>query len=314
MFSGYLQAAAYKNLNGALGHTGWQWLFIICGVISLPVGILGFFFNPDFPETTRAFYLKPAEREFARQRLVVEGYSSLGSTPWDRTKIFRIMKQWQFWILPLGYFFIQCSYPVQQPAYALWLKSRHVPVYDVNVYPTGQNAIGVVVQLVAGMLSDSPLLRGKRWQALITMQSGTIFACIVLAIWNIPDGLKYAAFYLSFCSAGVPGIWYSWYPELISHDHEMRGFVIASSNMFSYINQIWWSDAVWRTKDAPRFKAGFTGAAVMGSVLALWCLLVRVLEVRDAKRKEREVEGPRDEEAPSAPAVSPVGVVAEKNE
>lgn len=25
MFSGYLQAAAYDNLDGHLGHAGWQW-------------------------------------------------------------------------------------------------------------------------------------------------------------------------------------------------------------------------------------------------------------------------------------------------
>jgi ACS family pantothenate transporter-like MFS transporter len=25
MFSGYLQAAAYNNLDGKLGHSGWQW-------------------------------------------------------------------------------------------------------------------------------------------------------------------------------------------------------------------------------------------------------------------------------------------------
>ncbi len=32
MFSGYLQAAAYKNLSGVGGMKGYQWLFIIDGV------------------------------------------------------------------------------------------------------------------------------------------------------------------------------------------------------------------------------------------------------------------------------------------
>jgi ACS family pantothenate transporter-like MFS transporter len=50
MFSGYLQAGAYKGLSGKLGHGGWQWLFIICEIISLPIGVTGYFFNPIFPK------------------------------------------------------------------------------------------------------------------------------------------------------------------------------------------------------------------------------------------------------------------------
>lgn len=97
MFSGYLQAAAYDNLDGVLGHQGWQWLFIICGIISLPIGVLGYFFNPDFPETTRAFYISPEEAAFARQRLVDDGYKPLGASAWTKTKIFDIVWSWQFW-------------------------------------------------------------------------------------------------------------------------------------------------------------------------------------------------------------------------
>lgn len=40
MFAGYLQAAAYKNLDGVNGLAGWRWLFIIVTIITLPVSIL----------------------------------------------------------------------------------------------------------------------------------------------------------------------------------------------------------------------------------------------------------------------------------
>ncbi|KAF3035342.1 hypothetical protein E8E12_006713 [Didymella heteroderae] len=43
MFSGYLQAAVYKGLNGVNGFAGWQWLFIMDGIISAPICLAGFF-------------------------------------------------------------------------------------------------------------------------------------------------------------------------------------------------------------------------------------------------------------------------------
>ncbi|TVY78461.1 Pantothenate transporter liz1 [Lachnellula suecica] len=298
MFSGYLQAAAYNNLSGKMGHSGWQWLFIICGTISLPVGVMGYFFNPDFPENTRDFYLTNVEVEFAQQGLLDQGYKALGASPWDRKKLFKIMSQWQFWVLPFGYFFVQASYPVQQPAYTLWLKSEKYSIYQINVWPTGQAAVGAVVQIIAGMLSDSKMLRGKRWQPILVTQAGTFFSAVVLAIWNVPRRLKFAAFYLSYFSAGVPGIWYAWYPDLIPHDHEMRGFLIATSNMCGYINSIWFSDAVWRTAEGPTFKPGWIAASSFGVAIVLLTLLVRFLELRDGKQREFVQSGAHDLEVP----------------
>ncbi|KAF2443688.1 pantothenate transporter liz1 [Karstenula rhodostoma CBS 690.94] len=288
MFSGYIQAGAYSGLDGARGKQGWQWLFIVCGVISLPIAFLGYFFIPDFPETTRAFYITKDEAARQCARLAAEGQKPLGHNPWNRKKLLRIASQWQFWVLPMGYFFVQTSFPAEQPAYALWLKSTGHTVYERNVWPTGQVAIGVVVQLLAGMLSDSPLLKGRRWPAIVVMQVGTLFGVIIIAVWNVPDTLKYVAYYFTYFAAGVPGPYFAWYSDLIPHDHEMRGFVIAVSNMFSYIMRIWWTNAVWRTVDAPRYKAGFIGASAMGVALILLTVLLRILQSRDDKRRSDE--------------------------
>jgi hypothetical protein len=95
------------------------------------------FFNPDFLENTRAFYLSPAETALLRQRLLRNGYKPLGASAWDKAKIFRIMKQWQLWVLPLGYFFIQSSFPTAQPAFALYLKATHHSVTKSTSGPPG---------------------------------------------------------------------------------------------------------------------------------------------------------------------------------
>ncbi|KAF2679694.1 MFS general substrate transporter [Lentithecium fluviatile CBS 122367] len=305
MFSGYLQAGASKGLDGVMGREGWQWLFIVCGIISLPIAFLGYFFIPDFPETTRAFYITKEEAERQCKRLVEQGQKPLGHNPWDCKKFFRVAKQWQFWVLPVGYWFVQGSFPSYQPVFALYLKSTGHSVYERNVWPTGQVAVGVVVQLLAGMLSDSPLLKGQRWPAIVVMQAGTLFATLTLAVWNVPMRLKFVAYYFMYFSAGVPGPYYAWYSDLIPHDHEMRGFVIATSNMFSYIMSIWYTIAVWRTKDAPRYKAGFTAASVLGVAMIMLTLTLQVLGKR-VKRKHGKKElgnaRERDEEVSGSPS------------
>lgn len=139
------------------------------------------------------------------------------------------------------------------------------------------------------------------------MQVPTIVGCIVLAVWDVPDGLKYVAYYLTYTCAGVPGIYYAWYSGLIPHDHEMRGFVIAWSNMFSYIQSIWWTLTVWRTVLAPRFHAAFIAAACLGVALCCVSVLLTILgsaTVRNAvwlkkssvtRRLSQERANPREE-------------------
>jgi ACS family pantothenate transporter-like MFS transporter len=74
-FSGYLQAAIYGNLNGLHGLAGWRWLYIICGIMTVPCGFLLYFLVPDFPENTKVWYLSQAEIELARERCRINSES-----------------------------------------------------------------------------------------------------------------------------------------------------------------------------------------------------------------------------------------------
>lgn len=161
-----------------------------------------------------------------------------------------------------------------------------------------------MTQIVAGMLSDSPLLRGRRWQPLVVLQGVSVFASIVLAVWDVPIGLKYAAMYLTSTAAGVPGIYYAWFPDLMPDDHEKRGFLIAFSNVFSYVNQIWFADAFWRTSEKPRFHPGFIAAATFGCVLILTALLMHMLEQRDTRVRQRAAAITAEPADPSPPALT----------
>lgn len=100
-FGGYMQAAVYKNLNGVHGLAGWRWLYIVCGCMTIPVGIATFFLLPDTPLRTQAWYLTAAERELAIERVNRAGKAPPGKINLAMFK--RILSSWKWYLFTLGY-------------------------------------------------------------------------------------------------------------------------------------------------------------------------------------------------------------------
>lgn len=102
MFSGYLMAAVYK-LDGKSGYRGWQWLFIIDTVISLPIAVAGFFMFPDLPEITKAWYFTPDDIALAKKRMQLEGRAN--RAPFSKAKFKKIFSSWHIYLLSTLYIF-----------------------------------------------------------------------------------------------------------------------------------------------------------------------------------------------------------------
>jgi MFS transporter, ACS family, pantothenate transporter len=101
MFSGYLQAAIYKNLNGVHGLPGWRWLFIICGCINVPGAVWGFFAVPDSPFNSRAFYLSSDQMELARARMTKLGRKAFEGASLKTFR--RILSKPFVWVFVINY-------------------------------------------------------------------------------------------------------------------------------------------------------------------------------------------------------------------
>lgn len=65
---GGLLASAIQNMNGVQGHSGWRWIFILEGLLTMVLAIVVYFVLMDFPEDAR--WLTPEEREFMQARLL----------------------------------------------------------------------------------------------------------------------------------------------------------------------------------------------------------------------------------------------------
>ncbi|MCJ1436580.1 hypothetical protein MMC27_005960 [Xylographa pallens] len=166
MISGYLMAAVY-NLDGRGGMAGWKWLFIMDGVISMPVALAGYYFLPDIPETSRARYLSAEEIAYAQKRMKLEGREQ--RKPYTKAKLKKILTSWHIYGLSLLYVLFNNGAAGAVPVFAQYLKDSKYPIYTVaqiNVYPTSTGAVQIITTLAYAWLSDS-ILKGERWPPII---------------------------------------------------------------------------------------------------------------------------------------------------
>jgi len=69
-FGNLIAAGILDGLDGALGHSPWQWLYIIEGSITMAVGIVVVFVLPDFPTTWKL--LSPELKHVANRRMAID--------------------------------------------------------------------------------------------------------------------------------------------------------------------------------------------------------------------------------------------------
>lgn len=283
MFSGYLQAAVYTGLNGTLGKAGWQWLFIMDGIISAPICLAGFFLIPDLPENTRAFYLNADDTALARKRMDDIGRAPRRKLGWSILK--RVFQRWHVWVLTVLYIiFINTGPSSSVNPMSLWLKATGWSVTLINIIPTTQSAVQLVITISFSMLSDYTRNRP------LVMSISTFFGFLTslfLAIWNIPTGLKWFSFIMSRAAVAYGPLSMSWANEICGSDAEERAVVLGIMNAAGYAFNAWLPLLTYPVVDSPRFSKGFiyTTVAFVAQAVITWT--VWWLSQREKKNKER---------------------------
>ncbi|KAH7014153.1 major facilitator superfamily transporter [Microdochium trichocladiopsis] len=262
VISGYLQAATYSNLQGVLGHTGWQWLFLIQGVITLPTAFIGFAFWPGLPISPKRWYFTDEEHALAVKRIPVVEKEGI---TWKTFKYTLSRPMW--WIC------VPCYICLCQAAYwtgymQLWLKRSGFSVQLVNILPTFIDIIRALSSWLGTTLAGCLSLRGI-WSFQFTFM---FFACIVLAVWNVPDVLKFVAFYCGGFSGMASPILYSWLNTTLKENYGERGLIISSMMTLGFCMQIWVPLFTYPTVQAPRFPNGYPASAVFE--FAMWAFLM----------------------------------------
>ncbi|KAI5245198.1 putative pantothenate transporter [Aureobasidium subglaciale] len=270
-------------MNGVHGLSGWRWLFIFDGVITLPMALWGYYALPDLPSNTKVNWLTPAEKELALLRMKNAGKQLDEPITW--AGVARVLKTWHFWVYTAYYTFFICSENIG--GYMnLWLKSLdRYSVTQINTYPTVTNAITILTTLCYGWVSDGLGLRSPIVYFSLTV---CFFAAMNLAVWDgVPFGLKWASFYLTGFAQGSGPVFLTMVNEVCAGDSLERKLILGSTNSIAYAFNAWIPLITYNTTYAPRFLVG--NSVTVGLIVCAACTLslALYLQRRDAAGSKR---------------------------
>ncbi|KAH7093496.1 putative pantothenate transporter liz1 [Paraphoma chrysanthemicola] len=270
IFSGFLQAGIYNGMNGTAGLAGWRWLFIINGVISLPIAVLAYFFLPDTPGTAKPNWIfTERDLEIARDRMAKAGRRPEGQ-PYTIRTFTGFLTSWKTLLFTL-IFTMQpfCSQP--STSFVFWLKAHNkkgkplvYTVAQINEYPTIGNAFTAVYSLTCVWISDGPL-RGRRWPVILFSNMIAIVVFTLLAVTPVMGPFSHRAplYIVSTIGGSMVPLTMAWMAELISDNAEQRAFTAAAMNTLQYTSMAWIPLVWFQQIHQPFVTPGNRAAAVV---------------------------------------------------
>lgn len=131
------------------------------------------------------------------------------------------------------------------------LKKTLDSVSDLNNFPTGLQAVGIVSTLLWALSTD---IFGKRWISGYYVAVTAICVGILLLVPNVPTAGQFAAYYWSGTIYCIQATFFAWANDSMRHQPvALRAVVIACMNFSGNVFQAWWPLIFYRANDAPDF-------------------------------------------------------------
>ncbi|KAK0537263.1 hypothetical protein OC835_001797 [Tilletia horrida] len=277
LFSGVLQGAIFRSLEGYRGLRAFQWLFLLDGFIALPIALYGFLCFPDAPRTTRAWFLTEEERALAVSRLPPRPQTKL---QWNLIK--RVLGRWHWYAFSTLFAWSSMLESVGiNGLFQLWIASEDSNVRHRNYYPLSLTAVAITATIVCAHLTD---FYRCRWPVNLLMAGGCTVSAILILIWEIPFGAKFFAFSLAGIGYAGQGSNFAWANDVTRADEQERAMVLASMNLWSNVVNSWWSIVLYPATDAPRFRKGMIALICVAVATIIIALVTRHLDMRERRR------------------------------
>ncbi|KAH7175305.1 major facilitator superfamily transporter [Dactylonectria macrodidyma] len=294
--AGLIQAGASARLDGVHGLAGWRWMYIICAIITIPVGILGYFVIPGTYEQPNRRFLSEKDLEISRRRLERAGHVMHGK--FDLRTLNKIVFNPQFWtIIAIDILFWNAGTHSSTGSFLLWIKSlNRYSLPKVNELGTIAPALGIFYTLFVCFLSD--LVTGPAW-AITVAHSWNILGLIIKTIWDVPEPALWFAFATSYSSPAMSSVLHGWVNSLLKYSPAERAFTLVMINAISQSTTAWTPLLTFPTVEAPRYPKGYPFCLTSAALLILSCHVLNF----HLKRKAKLAKAQEIDPVPSSPSL-----------
>ncbi|KAH7119003.1 major facilitator superfamily domain-containing protein [Dendryphion nanum] len=277
-FAGLIAIGVFK-MHGMAGISGWQWLFILQGGVTLVVAAVAFFILPDEPLTTR--WLTEEERLLAHERTQRDTVGNKGeTTSWQG--IVEAAKDPKVWLFVV-------------------MQHCHLGANGFkNFFPTAVKTLGfdqtitLVLTcppyLIAGVVSiawswSSGRFNERTWH--ITIAKSVAVFGFILGCATLNTGARYFAMIVfSVGTYAVNSIILGWVSNTCSQTREKKACSLAIVNCIAVASFIW-TPYMWPSSDEPRYTMAMSSSAALSVATAIGAWGMRFWLIRENKKIRR---------------------------
>ncbi|CAK9440000.1 uncharacterized protein LODBEIA_P41000 [Lodderomyces beijingensis] len=281
IFSGVIQAAVHKTMNGWHGLASWRVLFIMDFICSFPIVIYGFIFFPDAPDVGKPFYFTEEEHQMALAKMTKPKYDKFNTD-----LIRRIFGRWHWYLFSMLWIVgaINESFATNS-IFALWLNHYNYSVEDRNHFPMGVFAVGVLATALSAYYIRYVGNGKSHWHVSLAIAAVMVISPVIQLCKPFDKTAVFVAQYLSGVSYAAQTVSFSWANVVCANDLQERAIVISSMNMLGNCMNAWWSITFFGAKTAPRFRNGAI-ALISSAAATLFVVgLIAWLQMREDKRR-----------------------------
>ncbi|RPA88264.1 MFS general substrate transporter [Ascobolus immersus RN42] len=281
---GGLFAGAIGKMKGVRGLSGWKWIFILEGILTIIAAFISYFAVPDFPEDVN--WLTEEEKTVVINRLKSDIGESGRHDPVTLKSILGQFKDYKFVCGGIMYFGIM----LQGHAFSFFgptiIRAQGYTADETQYRTVPLWIVGCVLTLALSYLSDK--YKHRYAFAVFSYAIFVVSALMLRFVRGNQDAL-YAAMFLLFMGSmtAAPLVVGWWSTNLVGHKEKVIGtaYILMMGNVAGVP-----ASFMFQKEDAPHYEKGFTIGLVMSLVAFLATTVYFVGCLRENKRAMRVYE------------------------